>query len=158
MEHWALTLSERCYRTMLSLYPAEFRIRFRHEMVQVFRDSCLDEIRSGRVSALLSLWVRALVDLVVSISRERGQALLDFRRLPTCAGGFIDSLVILTIIVFHLLVAGAGLATYMPRSYETTRGFFVVSASMGAALGGLGVTCSMMLARFRRIHYSSITH
>jgi hypothetical protein len=67
------------------------------------------------------------------------------------AGGAIDSLVILTIIVSHLFAAGAGLALYLPRSYETAQGFFLVSAVMGGALGGLGVVCSLALARFRRI-------
>ena len=157
MEHWALTLSDRCYRTMLSLYPLEFRIRFRNEMAQVFRDSCRDEIQRGRLGGLLWLWIRALVDLGVSIPRERGRFFPDLRRLPTDASGLIDSAVIMSIIVFHLLTAGAGLAWYMPRVYETTRGFFLVSAGMGAALGGFGVICSMVLARFRRIHYRLIT-
>jgi hypothetical protein len=157
MEHWALTLSERCYRSMLSLYPLEFRIRFRNEMAQVFRDSCRNEIESGRMAALFWLWMRALVDLLVSVSRERGRFFPDLRSLPTHASGLIDSVVILAIIVFHLLTAGAGLAWYMPRTSETTQGFFLVSAGMGAALGGFGVICSMVLSRFRRIHYRLIT-
>ena len=156
MEHWSLALSAQSYKTMLSLYPLEFRIRFRDEMAQVFRDSCRDALESGRFAALPCLWLRALVDLVVSVSRERGRVLLDIRSLPTYAGGLVESAVILTIIVFHLLAAGTGLAWYMPRSYETTWGFFVVSAGLGAALGGVGVICSVVLAHFRRIHYRVI--
>jgi hypothetical protein len=68
-EHWAFTLSERCYRTMLSLYPLEFRIRFRNEMVQVFLDCCRDEFRSRRFTGVLLLWARALADLVWSVTR-----------------------------------------------------------------------------------------
>jgi hypothetical protein len=136
---------------MLSLYPLEFRIRFRNEMVQVFLDCCRDEFRSRRFTGVLLLWARALADLVWSVSRERGRALLKFRDMHDRAGGAIDSLVILTIIVSHLFAAGTGLALYLPRSYETAQGFVLVSAVMGAALGGLGVVCSLALARFRRI-------
>jgi hypothetical protein len=81
---------------------------------------------------------------------------LDLKRLPTYAGGAVDSVVILAIIIFHLLVAGTGLALYMPRSYETTWGFFMVSVGLAATLGGVGVICSLVLARFRRIHYRVI--
>jgi hypothetical protein len=157
MEHWTLTLLERSYGLMLSLYPLEFRVRFRHEMAQVFRDSCRGVLRSRGGGALLHLWVRELFDLLWSISRERGRVLLDLRRLPMHARGLIDWMVIWTIIVFHLLSAGAGLAVYMPRSHETVRGFILVSAAMAAALGGFGVICSLVLARFRRVQCRLIT-
>jgi hypothetical protein len=136
---------------MLFLYPVDFRIRFRKELGQLFRDSWRDELREGNFSGLFRLWGRVLMDLAVSISRERARACLDFRHLPIRASGIIDSMVILTIIVFHLLVAGSGLAMYLTRTYDTTGGFFVVAAAMGAALGALGVICSLVLARFRRI-------
>ena len=156
LEHWAFTLSERCYRTMLFLYPLEFRIRFQKEMAQLFRDSCRDELRNGEFRGLLRLWGRVLIDLALSISRERGQALLDFRHLPVRASGVIDSFVILTIIVVHLLVAGSGIALYLARYFETAGGFVVVATTMGALLGGLGVICSLVLTRFRRIPYRFI--
>jgi hypothetical protein len=136
---------------MLFLYPVDFRIRFRKELAQIFRDSWRDELREENFLGLLRLWARVLIDLAVSISRERGRACLDFRHLPIRASGIIDSIVILTIIVFHLLVAGSGLAMCLPRTYDTAGGFFVVAAAMGAVLGGLGVICSLVLAQFRRI-------
>lgn len=151
MEYWTLTLLERSYGLMLSLYPLEFRVRFRHEMAQVFRDSCRCVLRSGGGGALLHSGVRELFDLIWSISRERGRVLFNLRRLPMPARGFIDWMVIWAIIVFHLMAAGAGLTVYMQRFHETVRGFFLVSAAMGAALGGCGVICSLVLARFRRI-------
>jgi hypothetical protein len=156
LEHWAFTLSERCYRTMLFLYPVEFRIRFHKEMAQLFRDSCRDELRDGDFRGFLRLWGRVLIDLALSISRERGQALLDFRHLPVRAVGIIDSMVILTIIVFHLLVAGSGIALYLPVSYDTAAGFVLVATAAGSALGGLAVICSLVLARFRQISYRFI--
>jgi hypothetical protein len=156
LEHWAFTLSERCYRTILFLYPVEFRVRFHKEMAQLFRDSCRDELRNGEFRNLLRLWGRVLIDLALSISRERGQALLDFRHLPVRASGIIDSLVILTIIIFHLLIAGSGIAMYLASYYETAGGFVVVATAIGALLGGLGVICSLVLARFRRTSYRFI--
>ena len=151
LDRWALALSVRCYRTMLSLYPVTFRVRFRNEMVQVFRDCCRDELRNGRFIPLLRLWSRTVVDIVLSMSRERWRALVSPRPLRLRARGIVESTVILAIIVFHLLAGGVGIALSLPRSYETVQGFFVMSAAMGAALGGLGVSCSLVLARFRRI-------
>ena len=156
LEHWTLAVAERCYGIMLSLYPEGFRIRFRNEMLQVFRDCCRDESRRGSSASLLCFVGRAVVDLALSIPRERGRVLLDVRELQTHAGGIIDSAVILSIIAFHLLAAGAGIALCLPRAYETSRGFIVVAVAMGSMLGGLGVICSLMLARARRIQYRLI--
>jgi hypothetical protein len=152
----ALNWSLRCYRVLLSLYPVEFRVRFRKEMCQVFRDCCLDEAAKRTRSSFAALWAQTLMDLAVSISRERGRALLATRDLNLRARGLIDSLVILTIIGFHLLAAGTGIALYFLHSYETVSGFLVMATAMGALLGGLGVICSLVLARFRRIHYRLI--
>jgi hypothetical protein len=104
---------------MLSLYPLEFRVRFRNEMAQVFRDSCRDELQSCRIAGLSRLWSRALVDLFLSIARERGRVLLDVRGQQVYEGGAIDTMVILIIIVSHLLAAGAGLTYYLPRTLKS---------------------------------------
>jgi hypothetical protein len=137
---------------MLSLHPVEFRVRFRKEMVQVFRDCCLDELRNGRRTGLLRLWVQALFDLVLSMARERWRTLVSPTPMRFFARGIVESTVILAIIVFHLLAGGVGITLSLPRSYETVGGFFLMSATMGAALGGLGVACSLVLTRFRRVH------
>jgi hypothetical protein len=155
-EHWAFRWSDRCYQILLSLYPVEFRVRFGREIAQVFRDCCRDEAAQGNLAGFLALWIRALADLGFSISRERGRVLLNVRDLHVRTCGLIDSLVILTIIAFHLLAAGTGIAFYLPQTYETAGGFFVVAVTAGAALGGLGVTCSMVLAHYRQIHYRLI--
>ena len=156
LERCAFTWSDRCYQVLLSLYPVEFRVRFGKEISQVFRDCCRDEAAQGNLSGLLALWIRALVDLAFSISRERGRVLLDVRDLRVRTGSLIDSMVILTIIAFHLLAAGAGIAFYLPQTYQTASGFLAVAATSGAALGGLGVICSVVLARYRQISYRLI--
>jgi hypothetical protein len=160
-EHQALMWSDRCYNELLSLYPLEFRVRFRKEMCQVFRDCCRDEAEKGTLAALALLWVRTLVDLATSISRERGRAFVspgDFseRTISERTKGLVESTVILAIIGFHLLIAGTGIAFYLPNAYSTAGGFFVFAASMGAALGGFAVLCSLLMARFRRIQYRFI--
>jgi hypothetical protein len=156
IEHWAVLLSQRCYGTLLMLYPVEFRVRFRKEMSQVFIDCCRAEMKGGTFHGLCLLWGRALVDLAVSVSRERGRAVLCSRSLHSTTAGFIDSIVILAIILFHLFAAGVGIASYIPHTYETGEGFLLVSAMAAALLGGFAVVCSLMLARFRRIDYRFI--
>ena len=151
LEHWALACSDRCYDELLSLYPLEFRIRFRKEMCQVFRDCCRHEVEKGSLLAIIGLWIRTLVDLAISIPRERGRALALDGGAPESTSGFVETVVILSIIGSHLLVAGTGIAFYLPRTYETTRGFMMMSVAMAAVLGGLGVACSLLLSRFRQI-------
>jgi hypothetical protein len=155
-EHWAVTWSGRCYAVLLTLYPFEFRIRFRSEMFQVFQDCCTEELKTGGFAGMIGLWIRALIDLAISISRERARAVLNPRDFHARTAGLIDSVVILTIIAFHLFTAGIGIAFYIPHNYESAGGFLVMSTTMGAALGGLGVICSLVLARFRRVHYRLI--
>jgi len=156
LKQWALACSHRCYSSLLSLYPIEFRIRFRKEMCQVFRDCCRDAVQRGSLKAISALWIRTLLDLGISIFRERGRALTTAVSLRDRTSGVVESMVILAIIIFHLLVAGTWIAHYLPQTHESTGGFFLVSAAMGAALGGLGMLCSVLLSRFRRIQYRLI--
>ena len=155
-ENWKLTWSEWCYSAMLSLYPVRFRVRFKKEMTQVFRDSCRDEVETLRFGAIAVFWFRTLKDLAESIPRERGRAFLEAPNLQTRAGSLIESVVILSIIGSHLLMFGTLFAMYIGHRYESAIGFLFVAVGSGAALGGLGVLCSVIMARFRQIHYRYI--
>jgi hypothetical protein len=155
-EYWAFTGSERCYSALLSFYPIAFRVRFGNEMAQVFRDCCRDQLEKNGLPGLAGLWVRTIVDLALSVPRERRRAALYAGDLQLRTAGLIESMVLLAIISFHLLLAGTGIALYIPRAYETPTGFFFVAATAGAVLGGLGVLSSLVLARFRQINYRSI--
>jgi len=154
-ENWKLACSEWCYNGLLSLYPLKFRVRFGKEMAQVFRDSCRDEMETGAFVAVVVFWVRALKDLAESIPRERGRALMGSQDFQAEAGRFVESAVILAIIGGHLLMAGTAFAMYIHK-YESAIGFLFVATLSSAALGGLGVICSLIMARFRQIHYRYI--
>ena len=65
-----LPSSERVYRALLLLYPAEFRQRYGQPMVQLFRDVCRDAYRQGGAEALLHWWAAALFDLVQTVITE----------------------------------------------------------------------------------------
>jgi hypothetical protein len=155
-ERWAFIASTKCYAALLSLYPVVFRVRFGGEMIQVFQDCCRDQLKSSGITGLAKLWLRTLIDCAVSIPRERRQALLYAGDLRIWTGSLVDSIVLMAIIGFHLLLAGTGIALSLPHTFESPRGFLVAAGTIGAALGGLGVLCSLCLARFRRVNYRFI--
>jgi hypothetical protein len=66
-----LRLSERVYRVLLILYPADFRREYSQHMAQVFRDSCRDVYRQGGTEALVYWWMAALFDLFKTVIAER---------------------------------------------------------------------------------------
>jgi hypothetical protein len=151
-EESAFLWSDRLYAALLSLYPFEFRLRFGSEMALLFRDCCRDQMQKRSLRGLAGVWLRAVLDLATSIPREQGRAC---RRsdLPARAAGLIDSVVILGIIGFHLLIAGILVAICVPRSGEN---FLLVSGVSSIALGVMGVMCSVILSRNRRIPYRFI--
>jgi hypothetical protein len=152
----AFTWSDRCFRLLLSLYPAEFRVRYGKEMTQIFRDCCRDEAGDGGFPGLARVWLATIRDLVWSIPRERVQVLLNADELLATTAGLIDSIVIGAIIGFHLLLGGTFVASYIRPADQAPADFFALALMSGAALGGVGVVCSRILARFRRIPYRFI--
>ena len=66
-----VNISTRFYSWLLFAYPAEFRLEFREQMLQVFRDSYRVEARNG---SLPSFWLRTLLDLVLSAVKERADS------------------------------------------------------------------------------------
>jgi hypothetical protein len=148
----AFLWSDRLYAALLSLYPFEFRLRFGKEMALLFRDCCRNQMQKRGLRGLAGVWLRAVLDLATSIPREQGRA-CQRNDLPARAASLIDSVVILTIIGFHLLIAGILVAICVPRSSEN---FLLVSGVSSIALGVMGVMCSVMLSRNRRIPYRFI--
>jgi hypothetical protein len=67
-----LRISERVYRSLLLVYPREFRDTYGPQMIQVFGDSCRAEMGKMGLFGLLALWVRVLPDLVSTAFTERG--------------------------------------------------------------------------------------
>lgn len=64
-------LSLRVYRTVLVLYPAQFRREYGPLMVAFFEEACAECVASGRPLSLLRLWWRTLTDLGVSVLAVR---------------------------------------------------------------------------------------
>jgi hypothetical protein len=65
-----LTLSERAYRALLILYPANFRRDYGHHMTQVFRDTCRDTYRQEGAWGLAFWWGAALFDLLQTVIEQ----------------------------------------------------------------------------------------
>lgn len=63
----------RLYRSLLTLYPPEFRARYGDEMVQLFADQLRDAQRDRARTGSARVWLRALGDLAVTAAAERAR-------------------------------------------------------------------------------------
>ncbi len=74
--------SERLYRALLWLYPAQFRRTYGREMELTFRDYYREEQEHGNTSNIARLWSLVLSDLVTSVCVEHWKAsITHFRAL-----------------------------------------------------------------------------
>lgn len=67
----SLAVSERVYRFLLVLYPAEFRHEYADPLVQAFRDSCREAHRDSGTLGVIRMWLPIIGDLVSNASAER---------------------------------------------------------------------------------------
>lgn len=67
----ALVVSVCLYRCLLFGYPPGYREEYGPAMVQLFGDQCRDAWRDGSWWGLLRLWLRVLLDLIVTAVQER---------------------------------------------------------------------------------------
>ena len=63
-------IAERVYRSLLRLYPTDFRDRFSGEMVQLYHDKLRDARTGGASGGTVSAWLRLLGDVVVTAPAE----------------------------------------------------------------------------------------
>ena len=63
--------SERVYRALLLMYPKDFRRRYGPQMVQVFGDLWREERERAGLAGLALLWVRTVLDLLLTAASER---------------------------------------------------------------------------------------
>lgn len=66
-----MSISERLYRLLLKLYPAEHRRRYGELMVTHFRDQLREAQRNG---TLFQLWLRTLIDIALTAPQEHAEA------------------------------------------------------------------------------------
>ena len=64
---------ERLYRSLLRLYPTEFRARFGDEMVQLFGDQLRDARTGAAGGGMARTWLRTLGDLLVTAVTEHAR-------------------------------------------------------------------------------------
>lgn len=57
-----LNLSERWFRLLQRLYPADFRDEMGDAVVETYRDRAREALTRGGVTGLAAVWVRVLVD------------------------------------------------------------------------------------------------
>jgi len=62
----SVNISVQLYQLLVRVYPSRFRHQYGDLMVQVFRDSCLQANHQSSPDGLLLLWVRTLVDTLLS--------------------------------------------------------------------------------------------
>ena len=129
-------ISERVYRALLALYPAEHRREYVEPMVQLFRDRMR---RDGGGVRTLGVWARMVFDLVGSAFTERKEgAMLESamvkRTAVRSAGFLLWSLIggICIYVLTTLAVLTAGLASLLTGWYP-----FAIE---GGPLGFLGYT------------------
>ena len=72
----ALEISERVYKALLKAHPEEFRNEYGLQMSQAFQDSCGEELECSGMVGLVKLWLRTILDLVMTalVERSSGRA------------------------------------------------------------------------------------
>jgi len=73
----ALSLSDKLYRRLLAIYPAEHRREYGPLMAQLFRDQCRDAYGQEKTVGVVKLWLRVLGDLGATVGSEH---VAEFRR------------------------------------------------------------------------------
>ena len=66
-----IALSERVYRALLILYPADYRSEYGLSMVQVFRDVCRETYRDQGLAGIALWWCSTLLDLTLTAFEQR---------------------------------------------------------------------------------------
>lgn len=108
-----LTISERVYKALLTVYPEEFRDEYGPQMVRDFRDLCWEELERGGVVGVARLWGHTALDLATTALVERSSSRANDEELVRTerrlAGiGFILLLAPLYFISASLLKYGLG--------------------------------------------------
>ncbi|HVQ14710.1 MAG TPA: ADOP family duplicated permease [Vicinamibacterales bacterium] len=75
-----LRMSERWFRLLLRLYPADFRDELGSDVIAVYRDQARDTVNRRGVPGLAWLWLRALADAIRNGPGERLRPAVSWRR------------------------------------------------------------------------------
>jgi putative ABC transport system permease protein len=75
-----ISVSERWFRLLLRLYPADFRDEMGDAVVEAYRDRARDAVNRGGVIRLAGVWVRACADSLRNGPGERARPAVSWRR------------------------------------------------------------------------------
>jgi len=75
-----LDVSERWFRLLQRLYPADFRDEMGDAVVEAYRDRAREALNRGGIIRLAAVWVRALVDSLRNGPGERARPAASWRR------------------------------------------------------------------------------
>ncbi|HEY7192476.1 MAG TPA: ADOP family duplicated permease [Gemmatimonadales bacterium] len=75
-----INVSERWFRLLLRLYPADFRDEMGDAVVEAYRDRARDAVNRGGVVRLAGVWVRACADSLRNGPGERARPAVSWRR------------------------------------------------------------------------------
>lgn len=165
---------ERAYRGLLRLYPAEFRARYRDEMVQLFCDQLRDARAAGRPAGTTRTWVRTLGDLAITAALEHiqgdrtvahslaqppsitaralgilgvlGGLVLLLGYVPNLPWGSQQAFV-LRLVLFNLGVIAIGIAAHLRQASISPRLSLAVTAPMILANAGYLVMLILSIGR-----------
>jgi hypothetical protein len=155
------------YRFLLLLYPPGFRLRFGHDMLQVFRDTYSDATRRGGFEHRLRFWVSVLIDLARSLPCEWGQALLRSQDINLTLEVLGDTVAMPVSIVMILVAQGYTVAAlaqglqYLlapagmpPGARLGNTDLLAVTAIVSCGLGLLSALIAWGMARVNRVPQS----
>jgi putative ABC transport system permease protein len=82
--------SEKLYRLLLRLFPAEFREEYGEDVVQLFLDRRAEIAGSRRSRA--AFWIRSFADLILEAARERAHRMVPSRKAERRGSDMVDAL------------------------------------------------------------------
>lgn len=72
-EHRIIVLSIKVYGLLLNAYPTKFRREYGTQLIQLFRDCCVQTFQQSNYKGVLKLWFITILDLVQSVISEHLQ-------------------------------------------------------------------------------------
>jgi hypothetical protein len=131
------------YRRLLALYPRDFRARYADEMARLFADQLRDAAASGRPAAEVRTWLRALADLAVTATAERGAR---FRvRSASAVASAPDPLLGLLGLAAGLTLL-VGMVTHMPGNSSYLINVGAIAVVVGVSRRRVGSPGQVILA------------
>jgi hypothetical protein len=130
-----IALSERVYRTLLILYPADYRREYGALMLQIFRDVSLDKYHRQGIAGIMLWWYKTLLDLTFTAIEQRRKV-----KYPMSKSTFVQLTGIL-LIVGGACGAIAAFSQFQPDDHNTYYGIYqllIWLTAPGLLFGGLG--------------------